>query len=223
MTKWLQQQGFIINKKKVYRLMKQNNIMLGSRIKTTGKRTFVQHRTITATAPFQYFSMDIKQLWVPAESKQVYLLCLIDVFSRKMMHFKLQHSIKQNDVIALLSEIITNYPVEGMRLRNDNGSQFIAHKVRDFLKMMNIYQEFTHVATPEENAYIESFFKILQTEVVERFEYQSFFQLKLLIHRYMEFYNEERIHSSIGFLSPNKFLEKNNANNNQSNTNFVLN
>lgn len=222
-TKWLNGQGFIINKKKVYRLMKENNITLGKRIKTTGSRSFVQHRTIMATKPFEYFSMDIKHLWVPGEKRQVYLLSIIDVFSRKIVNHKIQYSIKQNDVIKLISELLMEYPITAMRLRNDNGSQFIAHKVREFLKMMGVYQEFTHVATPEENAYIESFFKLLQTEVIERFEWDSFFQLQLLINRYIEFYNNERIHSAIGYMSPNQFLINNNQKKTVEKFNFVSN
>lgn len=222
-TKWLNGQGFIINKKKVYRLMKENNITLGKRIKTTGSRSFVQHRTIKATKPFEYFSMDIKHLWVPGEKRQVYLLSIIDVYSRKIMNHKIQYSIKQNDVIKLISELLMEYPITAMRLRNDNGSQFIAHQVREFLKMMGVYQEFTHVATPEENAYIESFFKLLQTEVIERFEWDSFFQLQLLINRYIEFYNNERIHSAIGYMSPNQFLINNNQKKTVEKYNFVSN
>ena len=204
-------------------MMKESNITLGKRIKTTGNRSFVQHRTINATRPFEYFSMDIKHLWVPGEKRQAYLLSIIDVFSRKIVNHKIQYSIKQNDVIKLISELLLEYPITGMRLRNDNGSQFIAHKVRDFLKMMGVYQEFTHVATPEENAYIESFFKLLQTEVMERFEWNSFFQLQLLINRYIEFYNSERIHSAIEYLSPNNYLMKYNQKLNPENYKFVSN
>lgn len=88
---------------------------------------------------------------------------------------------------------------------------------------MGVYQEFTHVATPEENAYIESFFKLLQTEVIERFEWDSFFQLQLLINRYIEFYNNERIHSAIGYMSPNQFLINNNQKKTVEKYNFVSN
>jgi len=55
----------------------------------------------------------------------------------------------------LLSRIIEKHPVKGITLRNDNGSQFIAQLARDYLKEMQVDQEFTHVATPEENAFIE--------------------------------------------------------------------
>ena len=72
-------------------------------------------------------------------------------------------------------------------------------------------------------AYIESFFKLLQTEVMERFEWNSFFQLQLLINQYIEFYNNDRIHSSIGYLSPNQFLIKHKQKTEPKMYNFVSN
>jgi len=68
----------------------------------------------------------------------------------------LKSSIKKDDVLVMLSLMLLDYKAEGMTLRNDNGSQFIAGAVRQFLKEKGILQEFSHVATPEDNAYIEA-------------------------------------------------------------------
>jgi transposase InsO family protein len=64
-------------------------------------------------------------------------------------------SIRQMDLINLLRRVNQNHELKGVILRNDNGSQFIAHSVRNFLKSSAVKQEFTHVATPEENSYID--------------------------------------------------------------------
>lgn len=56
----------------------------------------------------------------------------------------------------MLSLMLLEYKKEGMRIRNDNGSQFIATAVRQFLKEKGVLQAFSHVATPEDNAYIEA-------------------------------------------------------------------
>ncbi|WP_428400365.1 hypothetical protein ABDK00_006285 [Niabella insulamsoli] len=66
------------------------------------------------------------------------------------------------------------FGLKGVIIRNDNGSQFIAHKVREALRSMEAKQEFTHVATPEENAYIEAFHSIEQHELIERHSFASF-------------------------------------------------
>ncbi|WP_461051630.1 hypothetical protein [Spirosoma arcticum] len=66
--------------------------------------------------------------------------------------------------------------MKGVILRNDNGSQFIAHSVRNFLKSSEVKQEFTHVATPEENFYIEAFHSILEHDIIERNEFASYYE-----------------------------------------------
>jgi len=76
---------------------------------------------------------------------------------------------------VLLSLLLMEYRIENIALRNDNNSQFIAGVVRQYLKDKGVIQEFTHVATPEGNAYIETLHSNVQREVVERYEFESIF------------------------------------------------
>lgn len=73
---------YIINDKKVYRLMDEQNLLLGKVIRSSGKRKFVQHRKIEATRPMEYLCLDIKYVWVAGESRNYYLLTVLDVFTR---------------------------------------------------------------------------------------------------------------------------------------------
>lgn len=200
----LREQDYIINPKKVYRLMNENNLLLGKVIKTQGKRQFVQHRKITATRPLEYLCLDIKYVWVEGERRHYYLLTILDVYTRKVMEWILQRSIKQMDVIRLLRKLDLEHSLKGVNVRNDNGSQFIAHKVRFFLRQSEANQEFTHIATPEENAYIEAYHSIFETEVTSRFEFSSYYEAKLTIISYVDFYNNRRIHGGIGYKTPQK-------------------
>jgi putative transposase len=102
------------------------------------------------------------------------------LFSRKVLTHMLRFNIKKGDVIILLSLLLMEYKIENVTLRNDNGSQFIATVVRQFLKDKGVNQEFTHVATPEENAYIESLHSNVQREVVERYEFESIYHAQLI-------------------------------------------
>jgi transposase InsO family protein len=95
------------------------------------------------------------------------------------------------------------YKAEGMTLRNDNESQFIAGAVRSFLKDKGILQEFSHVATPEDNAYIEALHSNLQREVVDWFEFDSIYHAQMIIDRYYKWYNEKRRHGSLLGRTPN--------------------
>lgn len=193
---------FIINHKKVYRLMDENSLLLGKKIKTNGKRQWVKQRKIIAIKPMEYLCLDIKYLWIHGENRFYFLLTILDVYTRKALNWILQKSIRKIDVIQMFRKINLEYGIKGVNVRNDNGSQFIAHDVRQFLRAAEANQEFTHVATPEENAYIEAFHSILETEVVQRFELESYYEAKLTIGAYMDFYNNRRLHGGIGYMTP---------------------
>lgn len=76
---------------------------------------------------------------------------------------------KKGDVIVLLPLLLIEYKIENVTLRNFTGAQFIATVVRQFLKDKGVNQEFTHVATTKEYAYIEALHSNVQREVVERY------------------------------------------------------
>lgn len=219
-TVQLKHETFIINHKKVYRLMDQNNLLLGKVIRAKGKRQWVKHRKINAAKPMEYLCLDIKYLWVHGEKCYYFLLTILDVYSRKVLRWILQKSVRKIDVINLFREINLEHGIKGVNIRNDNGSQFIANDVRQFLRAAEANQEFTHVATPEENAYIEAYHSILETEVVQRFEFDGFYEAKLTVQAYVDFYNNRRIHGGIGYKTPrlkwDDYFEKENNNFKQS-------
>ncbi|WP_460765931.1 integrase core domain-containing protein [Niabella terrae] len=67
---------------------------------------------------------------------------------------------------------------------------------------MEARQEFTHMATPEENAYIEAFHSIQQRELIERHQFSSFYEARRHIEKYMHWYNYRRKHGAIDFMTP---------------------
>lgn len=194
--------GYRINKKKVYRIMDEGKLLSGKMIKTKGKREWVKFRRIAATRPMQYLCLDIKYIWVQGDNRWYYQLSIMDVFSRMILAWIFQKSVRQTDVIGLMRGLDLRYGLKGVIIRNDNGSQFIAHQVRQTLQDLEAKQEFTHVATPEENAYIESFHSIQQRELIDRFEFASFYDAKIRIEDYMRWYNTVRRHGQLKGLTP---------------------
>lgn len=203
MTAELKEEGWRINHKKVYRLMKESRLLYGQKIKVAPeKRTFIHLRTLTPERPLQYLSMDIKFVYVHGTRRNALLLAVMDIYSRKVLIYMLRQSIKKGDVLVMLSLMLLEYQYEGMTIRSDNGSQFIAGAVRQYLKEKGVYQEFSHVATPEDNAYIEALHSSLQREVIDRFEFDSIYHAQLVIERYYQWYNEKRRHGSLKRKTP---------------------
>src|SRR5664280_2099090 len=169
--------------------MDENQLLLGKVIKTHGKREFVQFRKITAIRPMEYLCWDIKYIWVRRERKNYYLLSIMDIYTRRIIDWIFQSSIRKIDLIKMISRIDLTHGLKGVTVRNDNGSQFIANKVRHYLRALEANQEFTHIATPEENSYIEAFHSILEREVIKRFDFESYYEAKLTLAAYMDHYN----------------------------------
>lgn len=211
MTSYLTREGYTINHKKLYRIMKQANLLKSEdRIDRSGSgRKFVKFRKVKTTKPFDCLEMDIKMVWIPSVGKNAYLLSVIDVHTRRILIDLFAFSVKQAQVISLLSELFMNYQYpDNVVIRSDNGSQFIARNVREYLGLIGVAQEFTHIATPEENAHIEAYHGILKRDVFQRFEYRTFGEIEKILKDYVQFYNNERLHGLLGRITP---MEKWNA------------
>lgn len=211
MTSYLAREGYTINHKKLYRIMKEEGLLkLDNRISRSGSgRKFVKFRKVNTTRPMECLEMDIKMVWIPSVGKQAYLLSVIDVHTRRILKDYFSFNVKQNQVINLLSELFENYDYpQNVVIRSDNGSQFIAKKVREYLGLIGVQQEFTHVATPEENAHIEAYHGILKKEVFKRVDYQYFGEIEQILKRFVKFYNNRRLHGLLGRITP---MEKWNA------------
>ena len=207
----LKDMGYIINHKKVYRLMKISNLLFNRKIGAIGvPRQFVRFRKIRAEKPLEHLCMDIKYVYIHGAQRNALLLTVIDVFSRKALTHMLRFNIKKCDVAILLSLVLIDCDIKAVSIRNDNGSQFIAGVVRQFLKDKGINQEFTHIATPQENAYIEALHSNIEREVIERFEFESIYHAQMIFTRYYDWYNNHRKHGSLGRNSPEQFLKLNN-------------
>lgn len=206
----LQEEGWIINHKKVYRLMRMHNLLFNRKIGQIGiPRQYVRFRKIKAQKPLEHLCMDIKYVHIHGAGKNALLLTVIDVYSRKVLIHMLKFNIRKGDVIVMLSLLLLEYKIKEMTIRNDNGSQFIATVVREYLKEKKVNQEFTHVATPEENAYIEALHSIIQREVIERFEFDSLYHAQMIFCRYYEWYNTVRKHGSLGRKTPESVWKEN--------------
>lgn len=205
MCSYLKKDGYLINHKKLYRIMKQANMLkLEHRINRSGSgRKFVKFRKVITSRPMECLEMDIKMVWIPRVGKNAYLLSIIDVHTRRILKDYFSFSIKQKQVINLLSQMFEAYQYpKNIVIRSDNGSQFIAKSVREYLELIRVSQEFTHVATPEENAHIEAYHGILKKEVFQRFEYENFGEIEQILKRYVIFYNNVRLHGLLGRITP---------------------
>jgi len=212
MTFALMALGFIINHKKVYRLMKQAFMLKERYQKAT--REFVKYRKVLPTQPLEVLEMDIKLVWIERDRKHAFVLTVIDTFTRVVLGRKTAFNINQYMVKQLWGEIIENYlqPYDcinrqiSIEIRNDNDSRFVAASVQAFFKENNIGQVFTHPYTPQENGHIESFHAILSKKL-KRYVFWSLQDLEQCLVLFYDKYNNHRLHTSTLYLPPMIFWQ----------------
>ena len=122
-TSWLRDEGFIINEKKTYRLMKEHRLLSQRIRRNKGGKRIAASLIPNATEPFEHLQMDIKYIYIHGCHRNVLLITVLDVFSRGVLGYRLQWSITKTDVVLLMQEILQHYrmPLK-VTLRTDNGS-----------------------------------------------------------------------------------------------------
>jgi len=182
--------------------MRENGLLLEQVKRNLSHRQWVRWRKIKDVQPLEYFCMDIKYVYIHGAQRNAYLLAIIDVATRYVVGWSLLYSIKHTDVILCLHGVMQGFQAKHVMLRTDNGSQFIAHGLRNFCIQKGITQEFTHVATPQENSYVESLFSIIEREVIRRYEFESLYHARDVFERYFNWHNHKKRRHALGRISP---------------------
>lgn len=198
----------IINKKKVYRLCKGMGILQPQRkIQAKYPRKLARNRTVTA--PNQLWETDIKYGYVVGEDRFFYIQSIIDVYDREIIDYHIGLHCEGEDAAATLVRALMrrNMFEEDKKpvIRSDNGPQFISHKFEDKCEEVSVEHERIPCKTPNKNAHIESFHRILEDECLGCWEFMRYEEAYEAILEFMDRYNHRRIHRSIFNMSPVEF------------------
>lgn len=209
-TTALKMKGYVINRKKTYRLMKKHQL-LQEKSRPSAK-TFAKYRKVLPKGPLRLLEMDIKMTWLESVQKHAYTLTLIDTYTRVVLHRITKHSIKKHDVKLFWDYVIEQYLQAydclknkiDIEIRNDNDKRFSAGLIRDYFKENYLNQVFTHPYTPQENGHIESFHNILGRHL-KPYLFWDLQELEENLDLFYEKYNNRRLHSSTADLPPQTF------------------
>jgi len=204
-----QERGLKIGAYRTYTLMKVHNLLKFQRNKAKRtNRNWVKELVPNVQSEFSFLEFDIKYVYIQGTRSNAQVLTILDVYSRWQLGQYIASSIKSEDVIKLFEQVFETYPMpQQFIVRNDNGSQFEATIVQEYLRQKGVMQEFTKPATPEQNAHIEAYHSIMESAVCQRFEFQNIEDFKQIMSRWKKFYNFQRIHGGLGYKSSRKFLQ----------------
>jgi putative transposase len=165
------------------------------------------------TGPNQLWQFDLKYGYIAGERRFFFILAFIDVFTRKVVGSHVGLRCRCGDLRNALAMALRNEKIKaehGLVLRSDNGPQMTANELSQWLATLEekLMHEFIPVRTPNKNAHIESFFSILELEFLEVNYFSTFAEAYERTHAFIRFYNEERIHGSIGDIAPAEAMER---------------
>lgn len=214
----LKRQGKGCGRKRVARLMSEDGIASKVRRRFHPRTTDSNHSSPVAPNLVQqdFTAKTRDELWVadityiPTMEGWLYLASIIDVFSRRVVGWAMEPHMRTALVLAALNMALRGRsPGRGLVHHSDRGSQYASKDYRRALEAHGVQCSMSGKGNCYDNALKESFFHTLKVELVHGESFATRAEAKAAIFEYIEvFYNRQRLHSSLGFLSPEEFEVK---------------
>lgn len=215
-THQLRRKGYIINPKKVYRLMKEHKllhpkIVRGNRL----NKVFIKHTVPPLEGPFFTVEADIKYIYLHEQNRNAFLITFLCTFCRYAAVWELSYSMRSNQIIDLVKDFISHpvvrenidYKKVNVKIRTDNGPQFIAKNLAKALDKLKINHEFINPGTPQENGHIESFHSTVTRLVCKRNIFKDLNHAISIFQEFFSAYNNTRVMKSLLHHSPIEIIK----------------
>ncbi len=163
------------------------------------------NQDFNANNPSEKWLGDITYIYTK-ERGWTYLAVIIDLFDLKVIGWEYGISMTEEiSINALKKAVVKRKPTDNMIFHSDRGSQYISNNFETLLGNLNIKHSYSKKGYPYDNASMESFNAILKKEEVNLHTYCSYEEAKLVIFEFIEsWYNNIRIHSTLGYITPNQ-------------------
>ena len=212
-TAQLRQRGMVVNRKRVLRMMQQDNLLAIRTRKfvptTDSRHSFEVYlnlaKRMELTAPNQPWVADLT--YVRVQQEFVYLAVVLDAFSRRVVGWALNRSLRSTVAVDALQQAIDERnPLPGLVHHSDRGVQYASEDYINLLGKHGVTCSMSRVGNPYDNARCESFLKTLKKEEIYCREYRDMEDLRVHSSAFIEeYYNRQRLHSALGYVSPVAF------------------
>ena len=185
----------------VYRVLKAAGLLKQWNEKPSKKGTGFEQ----PLRPHEHWHVDLSYLNIAGTF--YYLCSLLDGYSRYIIHWDIRPSMTEADVEIVLQRARERFPGVSPRIISDNGSQFIAQDFKEFIRLAGMTHVRTSANYPQSNGKIERWHKTVKGECIRPGTPLSLEEAHRLVGQYVEHYNNERLHSAIGYIAPKDKLE----------------
>jgi transposase InsO family protein len=196
--------GKIISKDRIVRILKRNNLeskhgrrKLARNVYTTKDERYIAEnliRNVVATSPNEICHTDFTEM--KCKDGKLFVSGVIDAYDRTVV---IKYGEKQNK--ELVKETIELMPVKPKILHSDRGTQYTSNLIKEYLESAQVKRSMSSPYCSQENAMIETFWKTLKVEIGETKNFTKE-ELKQILDYQVHYYNTERIHSSINYMTP---------------------
>jgi putative transposase len=203
-TALLRRDGEQINAKRVQRVRRAEGLQVREgqkRMRRVGESSAERQRADGVNAVWSWDFVEDQT----ENGTRLRVLTLIDEYSRRCLAMHVAWSIRAVDVITVVEAAMERYGRPG-HIRSDNGPEFIANAIGDWLKAGQIGTIYITPGSPWENAYIESFHDKLRDECLNRELFGSLREAQVILEQWRVEYNEQRPHSSLGYRTPVEYV-----------------
>ena len=215
----LRNRGYLVNQKRVQRLMKVLNLQA----KIRQKRKYSSHkgdvgkkaenliqRQFEGSKTMEKCYTDVTEFAIPASTQKLYLSPVLDGFNSEIIAYNLSCSPNLEQVRTMLEQAFTEKHYENTILHSDQGWQYQHDSYHQFLESKGIQASMSRKGNSPDNGMMESFFGILKSEMFYGYEksFQSLKQLEQAIVDYIDYYNNKRIKVKLKGLSPVQYRTK---------------
>ena len=196
------------NRKTIYRIMKDEGLLQPKK-RWKPKRPWRLEK-MRPLGPHQAWQMDMTSFQL-SDLTPMYLMVVIDCWSRRIVGWTLDRRCRAHEWIATLRQALEDQGLTdkaacaALKVRTDNGAQPCSKKFVEFLGSRGVRGQYTGYNAPDDNAFVERVIRSIKEEEIWTNHYDTWAEAHESVQRYVEFYNNERLHSELGDRSPAEY------------------